>query len=190
MDIFSPKDGFVVELIVAEGAPVKPGTHLLKMDTDDEDRDKERLAKMENVRLQMAAQYTGRELSLSKRLAEIAMEMAKYSVETLPGYIQNVKDWVEAGRLSPGDIFNAETEYSQAILNLEKAQIDLQKFEFAVARHLAINSIIKNYMAKESQYLELKRNRLTVLAPVSGKVKFQVAVNSFAELGGRLLTII
>jgi pyruvate/2-oxoglutarate dehydrogenase complex dihydrolipoamide acyltransferase (E2) component len=189
MDICSPKDGFVVALLVDNEALVHPGHHLLTMDTDDEDRDKARLVKMESVRLQMAQQYSGPELDLSRSLTQISVDLAQEAVTDYGDLLKHVQGNADLGKATLDELVPVTLQYNQAVINLKKAQLELKKFEFAVARHVEINSIIDKYMAQESSTLDIKRGRLTVLAPISGKVKLQTAVNSFSELGGVLLTI-
>ena len=163
MDIFAPKHGFVVELLVGQGDHVKIGKPLLRMDTDQEDRDRERLAKTERVRKEMAAQYAEPELGLSRRLAEISVELAKHVIETFPLDIQDTKDAITIGGRTSADLAKVESKYSQAILDLEKASIELHKFQYAVNRHLSINAIVKDYMDHEALSLDLIRSRLTLV---------------------------
>jgi len=189
MDVHSPKDGFVVELKVKMGMKVAANDPLLTMDTDDEDRNIERVHKMERVRALMAAQYESPELEVTRRIAQIAVEVADNSIEGKKALFDSQSQNVLHG-VGTAEFQVAEADYKNALLAKEKATNDLKKFEFAIARHNAINEVVKNFMEYEDQILQTKRKRFHVLAPTSGVVSaLLVGVNSFAARGQSLLVI-
>lgn len=193
MEVCSPKDGLVVLVSVTDGQEVVKGQPLLQMDTIDEDRDRDKLTKLETIRKLMAAQYEGEELVAARRLAQIAVELAENVRKTKDVlYHKNVT----AIELIDDPIMWADfvieqgkTDYPNSKLNVEKAELQLKQFDFAISRHKAMNIAVQTYIQSQLETLEKKRKLLTVIAPVGGRVSLRVDQNSFAELGSVLLEI-
>jgi len=190
MEVCSPKDGFVIEVLATEGQQVKARDHVLTIDSDDELRDKARLEKIDSVRALMSAQYQGQELDVNQRVANVAVEIAKEIVRTKEALLAEKQMQKRLGVLTDIELTPFETGYKQALLEQEKAELDAKKFSFAVERHVKINDLVKTYMQTEMKLVETKRERLKILAPINGAVRLRVAVDSFAELGSVLLEII
>jgi hypothetical protein len=119
------------------------------MDTADEERDKARIIKMEDVRALMAAQYSGPELEVSRRLAEIGIEIAQHDVEAKEAVWSQVKRDVQLGTARLKEFAPVEAEYNNARLALEKARLELKRFDFATARHQQINAVVETYIRLE-----------------------------------------
>ncbi len=97
MKVCSPKDGFVIDVHVRDGDIVSVGQQLLNMDLDEEARDEARLDKMENIRKQMAAQYEGPELDLSRHLAEISVKLAKEAEKLAATILHDYSTYAKGG---------------------------------------------------------------------------------------------
>jgi multidrug resistance efflux pump len=191
MVVCSPKDGFVVEITpeAMNGLPVPAGKHLLTLDTDDELRSQARITKMESVRRLMAEQYQGAELETSRRLAIITVEVSAELARHKQAVLSERQMQHKIGVVNSTSLSDAEAQYNQARLDLEKSELALKQFDFATLRHKNVNELVETYMQQEHHHIETKINRLKVLSPIRGTVSLRVAVNSFAELGSVLLEI-
>ena len=137
----------------------------------------------------MAAQYMGSELDVTRRLAEIAVDLAKEDVNAKKVALDQKRGERDLGTLPSPFLVSAQTEYNKALLAQEKAQLELKRLDFAIDRHQKINELVQSYMQLEEKVCDIKRERLKVLAPAGGHISLRVALNSFAELGSVLLVI-
>jgi len=85
MELLSPKDGFVIDLMVNIGASVKLGDIVAVMDTEDEDRRYLRVQKSESARAIMARRFEPDETKRKRRIAEIAVDIAREDLKVKKG---------------------------------------------------------------------------------------------------------
>ncbi|MEI6297934.1 MAG: hypothetical protein WCO84_09965 [bacterium] len=191
MFIESPKDGFIAEILVTENSVVKAGTKILRFNSDEEEKEQSRTKTLEYTRITMLKRLDPKQLQTSRRIAEIAIELAQKNIEikkSLATFYQN------GAMLGKGDdaVANAskyENEYEQAVLEKEKAEMQLKILDFTKDIDLEVDTILKAQFAKELTFLENKIKRLEILAPIDGNIKLLVSVGSFVKLGNIIAEI-
>jgi hypothetical protein len=81
MEVRSPKDGFVVATPIGDGKSVSIGQHILTFDSMDEDKQHEKIEKMELMRQAHMAQYQDPALAVSREILGFAISIADQEVQ-------------------------------------------------------------------------------------------------------------
>jgi pyruvate/2-oxoglutarate dehydrogenase complex dihydrolipoamide acyltransferase (E2) component len=190
MDVCSPKDGFVIKLLVNQGQQVSYGAQLLQMDVDHEDRALARLRLLERARQIRSSQYQGEQLALVRKVAELAVNTAEANREAAEVRKKALMDQVRSGTWNSGYDLNATAAaITQTLDAHSKAVVQQQQLEYSIRRHVDIDTLAQEMNESQEAYIRSRIERMTVLAPVAGNVHLLVGEHSFAELGSVLLTI-
>ena len=189
MDVWSPKDGFVVKLYVENGKRVASGTLLLDMDVDEESRHRARIDTMDKVRAEMASQYQGEEERIAKGIAQANLNLAKFRVDQLDQALRDTQDQHKVGQMTSLDVTKAVLDLQKARTDYVISQADQAKLNFSIERHQRINDLVAAQLNYERQVLDQEIKRLSVAAPIAGTIELRVAENSFCGIGDLLLVI-
>jgi multidrug resistance efflux pump len=189
MEICSPKDGFVVSLLVKDGQPVKSGELLLQLDSAQEDRHLERVQTAESVRAIRAAQYTGPQLEVLRSIAQAAIDIATAKAKASLVRYEYAARNTQIGINTTADSREKEAEHLLAQAELARAQAQQKQLEFAVQRHVETDALARRFSENEKAFFTKRRELLAINAPRDGRVKLRVAQGSFAELGSVLAEV-
>lgn len=190
MEICSPENGFVAEVFAQDGARVAAGAALLRMDTDKEEKHEKRLATMQAVRDVMARKYSGEQLEAQRKIAQVAVDVLQGVYDNLYKiYLIYASEESQTGTANPDQVTQALASSQSAWLDVQKAKAQQQKLEYSIANWLATNDLVKAHMEFEQRYIEAKKARMQISAPIAGKVALQAAVGSFVKRGNVILTI-
>jgi multidrug efflux pump subunit AcrA (membrane-fusion protein) len=190
MNICSPENGFVVEIRVQDGASVTAGTVLVRMDTDKEEKHAQRLATMQAIRDVMARKYSGDQLDAQRKLAQVSVDITSSVYTNLYTiYLSYAAMYQQTGTADMNQVLERLASAQTAQMDSEKAKSQQQKLEFSISNWLATNDLVKAHMEFERTYIEAKKARMQIAAPIAGKVALQVAVGSFVKRGHVILTI-
>jgi multidrug resistance efflux pump len=189
MDVCSPKDGFVMKLLVRENQAVEAGATLLELDSEREEAIAERIRNREKLRELYAAQYSGEQLALARSIAKSAVDSAteQFTQVKLQADVDASK--VDHGLLPAEIEIPGKIKLAQASFDLDRARSDQKQLEYSIERHLKSNELAKSLNEYYLTAIKKRIERLKITAPISGHVKLQVQQGSFAELGSTLLEI-
>jgi biotin carboxyl carrier protein len=189
MEIKSPKDGFVAEISMSDGANVVEGAIICRIDPEDELRIKGQVEMAgQFVRLQ-GNLLTPEQIASRRRLIEIAVEIAAKYVEYASAKLVVEKDKQGIGGSVEIEVKQAETALVKAKAEKEKADLTLKAFEFYTKQIGDSQKIVQDQIAHELAYVEQKIQRLKILAPIKGTLKLLVAKGSFIKQGQALAEI-
>jgi multidrug resistance efflux pump len=189
MNITSPKDGFVIKVVVKDKQVVKTGDLLLQMDSEQEDRNAARVETMESIRQLRSAQYTGPQLDLLRAIAKIAVDLASEKAGEMKLKFENATRGLALGLINKFDFDLVKSDYTQAQLEQSRAEAQQKQLEFSITRHNQADALAKQQSEDLKSYIARKKERLKVVASKDGHVKLLVAEGSFAELGSVLLEV-
>jgi len=189
MDVCAPKDGFVAELFIVDGALLKAADPVLRMDSDSEDRSLERLATAESIRILKAAQYEGSELELLQTIAKIAVNLADQKVIQTGIEAAHAPKRKDLGIGTSDAVVMAESAHAESKLEQLRAVTQQTQLAEAIKRHHEMNDLISRQNASQKDFILRKKELLKVNAPIAGSAKLLVSKGSFAELGSVLFRI-
>jgi multidrug resistance efflux pump len=189
MNICSPKDGFVIKLLVHEGSKVDGGAALLEMDNDWEMRSLESLRVREAVRQINYAQYTGEQLDFARSIAKTALVAAETQRKLATKLRDLIAKQISVGTTDASQHFQFDMKQTQPTFDRDRALSDQKQLEYSIERHTKIHELAKGLNEYKAAYLKGRMERLKISAPISGHVKLRVQQGSFAELGSTLLEI-
>jgi multidrug resistance efflux pump len=189
MKVRSPKSGFVMQLFVKDQEHVAVGSPLLQMDSDAEDRYTSHLEILDKMRELKASQYIGPEVEVTRSLAQVAVDTsakrAKDESEVYGYYVQLAKQGVaNIVQYAP-----AESTFEQARWEHTRAEGQQQRLEFSISRYIQLNDLAKKWNMDQRAFVALRKARLKVLAPITGKVSVFVAEGSYAKYGNVIMEV-
>jgi len=191
MDICSPKNGFVLKIYVKvkDLVSVSPAMPFLDMDTEAEDKALAHLDLMDATRAANAAQYTGDQLQLLQDLAKAAVDLATAKQTPFPRALVEAKDQ-QKQYYNTLQYLNILSSSNIADQELKRALAQQSQLDFSVKRHAALDAAAATYSQAHRKYLTDFKQRLSIKAPIAGKVtRILVAEGSFAKRGSVLATV-
>ena len=189
MDVCSPKDSFIVKLLVIDGSTVNPGTPLVEMDSDWEERIAERIRVREVLREINFAQLAGDQLELVRSSAKAAVDLAETQYKLASDTADFQRKMIPLGILNAIDVLPSQSRLARATFDRDRAHANQKQLEYAIDRHTKTHELAKKFNEYSAAYMKKRIERLKVAAPIAGHVKLHVQVGSFAQLGSTLLEI-
>jgi multidrug resistance efflux pump len=192
LKISSPKSGFVLDVFVKQNGTIEAGQPIVQLDSRDEAKDLLHAQTLEGVRKAMLERLSDEQLKISRRIAQIACDLAKQDqtikqiafdkfIAQIPSGMKGLPDIPEGKTL--------EADLSKAKLEVERAQLQLQVFDYTNQTDVHVDELLSAQFPKDVQYYQDKMDRLKVTSPAAGHVKLAVAVGSFVKEGDEIATI-
>ena len=188
-EVCSPKDGYVVEVVVANGQSVQKGDALLQMDTLEEDKNIHRFNHLSAVHSVARKKYSGPQFDKSVAATKASLVRAQEVLDEKKGEVEAIKKKIAIGAAYPADLSKLEVEVIALQEELAKAQMALESLVFSASNYLETAALISSHIDLERTAQISLKERMRILAPVAGTVSLQVAATSFLKLGHVLLTI-
>jgi len=188
--IAAPKDCFVVEVFPKDNHPISFNDKIAILDSEDEDRGIERIS--------LAMQFIAlQEECIFDSPMNIRREILQSTLEVARAYLQYARLRIDdeyshmAGGTSDGS-FNlrqgmAAQIRAEAEVNRASSALDL--FDFNVSQARQKLGLIKAAIPKEQAALTIKKNRLNLISPVTGRVSLHCYKGSFLKKGDVLAEI-
>ena len=201
VSIMTPKDCYVTELLVADGAKVSAGQSIAALDTDEEDRVIDRISLAAKLLSLQEDAISDHQITIRRNVfvstvnvARLYLDYATDRYDTERAKIIDVPNLIPApGTAITPDTFGDQTfklvlQQAAAVVMRAKAEVDransaLELFDFNVAQARAKLALIKSQLPKEKTGIDDRKKRLSITAPVAGSIKFSCYRGAFLPKG-------
>jgi hypothetical protein len=190
--ICSPKDAFVSELLVVDGAEVAIDALLCHLLDDDEARSIQQVQLAKSLLALEAAALSDSQVALQRRVLELASDLAAKYLASAQAKAKAIGSYALLGQAPYDQVSNLQAEIAieKANTEVEKSTLALKSFDFNVAQAKAKHDLIAQQIPLELAYLKGKQNRLSISCPVAGKIRLLAAKGSFIKLGDPIAEIV
>jgi multidrug efflux pump subunit AcrA (membrane-fusion protein) len=183
MEIRAPKDGYISGILVQEAVHVQAGAAVAQMDDVEEKLKLARVANLEQLRTIVAKRLTSPAIDTTRRLAQIAIELAK-----LDEHIANEgKALADVGaQLGTRSLQDASVQHdvcSKAALATETAGKQLTMLEYVVNEATSVNTLVAMHLQNEIAAATALVDSMTLRALSDGSVHVRVPKGGFVRKG-------